>query len=49
MRADLTADLEGAVRPQGTSSDAGAFEGVGTLFRDDFEYGSYLRWSAWAP
>ena len=49
VRADLTADLEGAVRPQGTSSDAGAFEGVGTLFRDDFEYGSYLRWSAWVP
>jgi parallel beta-helix repeat protein len=47
--ADLTRDLEGAPRPQGASSDAGAFEGTGALFRDDCESGSFLRWSAWAP
>ena len=46
---DLTRDLEGAPRPQGASSDAGAYEGVGTLFRDDYESASHLRWSTWAP
>lgn len=46
---DLTRDLEGTPRPQGASSDAGAYEGVGTLFRDDYETASHLRWSTWAP
>jgi parallel beta-helix repeat protein len=46
---DLTRDLEGAPRPQGATSDAGTYEGTGALFRDDYEGGSILRWSTWAP
>ena len=46
---DLASDLEGAPRPQGAASDAGAHEGTGAIFRDDCEGGSLLRWSAWSP
>jgi parallel beta-helix repeat protein len=49
VQVDLARDLEGAPRPQGALSDAGAFEGPGALFRDDFEYASFLRWTAWLP
>lgn len=42
-------DLAGVPRPQGEGWDAGAYEGVGTLFFDGFESGDANRWSVSSP
>jgi len=47
--AEVTEDLEGAPRPQGTASDPGAYEAGGLLFADGFESGDTAAWSITVP
>jgi parallel beta-helix repeat protein len=47
--ADVTEDLDGARRPQGTASDPGAYEAGGLLFTDGFESGDTAAWSSTVP
>lgn len=47
--AEVPADLEGALRPQGAASDPGAYEAGGLLFADGFETGDTGAWAITVP